>query len=120
MRSVSAQPTYIRTHLNSAQAWETILEVLGQKGAPTCVYTHGATPASLKELIPKAPGVRIQRDMVACRYQVFHPAAHSVGEEFSSFSRCWSASSEQTALDECIAWLWSVENRLITPGADLE
>jgi len=102
------------------QAWETILEVLGTQGTTPCVYTHGATPASLKERIPKAPGVRIQRDAVACRYQVFHPAARSVGEEFASFSRSWSASSEQASLDERIAWLWSVENRCLIPGADLD
>ena len=82
MCSVIAQPMNIHTHVNSVQAWETILEVLGMKGTAPCVYTHGTTPASLKELIPKAPGVRIQRDVVACRYQVFHLAALAVGEEF--------------------------------------
>ena len=89
-------------------------------GKPPCVNTHGATPSSLKDLIPKAPGVRIQRDAVACRYQVFHPAAVAVGEKCVSFSRCWTASSEQDALDECIAWLWSVDRRLVALDAELE
>ena len=89
-------------------------------GNPPCVNTLGATPSSLKDRIPKAPGVRIQRDAVACRYQVFHPSAVAVGEKFASFSRCWATSSEQDALNECIAWLWSVDRRIADPDAALE
>ena len=119
MLQVITQPMNIQTE-SAGQAWETILEVLGVPGNPPCVNTHGSTPSELKNRIPKAPGVRIQRDAVACRYQVFHPAAVAVGEEFASFSRSWTASSEQVALDECIAWLWSVERRLVAPDAVLE
>jgi len=93
------------------QAWETILEVISE-GESVAVRIFGATPAEIRERIPKSHGVRIQRDRIASRYQAFHPQAIAVGEAYASFSRSWLTTGEDSALEECIAWLWQVESKL--------
>ena len=99
------------------QAWETILDVIGE-GTDIVVRTFGVTPEWIREKIPKAKGVRIQRDAAACRYQAFHPDALAVGETYASFSRAWATTSEDVALNECIAWLWKVDD-LISAVPDI-
>jgi len=91
------------------QAWETILDVI-KDGTDVVVRSFGVTPVWIRDKIPKAAGVRIQRDAAACRYQAFHPEAVAAGEAYNSFSRAWGATSEDDALKECIGWLWKVND----------